>query len=92
MCQSLGCTLDELGDTLSSEEYALRLHYLTHWGSRPAMLMQAQLLALTFNINRSKDVEPMTVEDILPGCFGPKPEEQPATGADALAFIAEIGV
>ncbi len=51
----------------------------------------AQLLALTFNINRRDDVEPLTAEDFLPGCFGPKPPPKPATAADAAAFLRELG-
>lgn len=91
MCQSLGCTFEELGERLSSEEYALRLHYFQQWGAPAQLKVQAQLLALTFNIHRNQDAEPMTLEDVLPGRFGPPPEAKPATGADAFAFIAALG-
>lgn len=86
------CTLDELPDRISSAEYELRRYAFEQFGPRQQTLLLAQLLALMFNVNRASKTEPMTVEDLVPGIYGPPPDEQPAvpaTIADAFAFIPD---
>lgn len=88
----MGCTLDELGECMSSEEYSLRLYHREPFGQRTLLVLVAQLLAMTFNIHRGKDSQPMTVEDFLPSRIVPTEAPPAPTGfADVAAFLSEIG-
>jgi len=96
MAESLGCTLDELGDRISSAEYSLRLYYRDLYGRRTPTVLLAKLLALTFNLYRPEDRAPMTEDDLLPRLVDElsrpaAPASAPAaTGADLRAFLAEL--
>lgn len=89
MADALGCTLDELGDLMSAEEYALRVR-LHDEGRALSNQLLASLLAMTFNIHRPQNSRHMTASDWLPQRAAPQAPSAPATFADAQSFIADL--
>lgn len=76
---------------MSSAEYSLRLYHREPFGQRTLLVLVAQLLAMTFNIHRGKDSQPMTVEDFLPSRqMTPEAPPAPTGFADVAAFMAEL--
>lgn len=91
IAQSLGCTLDELGDRISSEEYSIRTFVRPPDGDRTVARLLAMLAAITFNIHRPKDAVPMKVDELLPPILrAEKPPEGPTRFDDVQAFLAEL--
>lgn len=90
MANDLGCTLGELGDRISSEEYSLRLRFQDGSRSLTNELI-AQLLAMFYNVYRAKNQPARQATDWLPQTPVMYFEQnRPTTGADAFAFIAEL--
>ncbi len=89
MADALGCTLGELGDLMSAEEYALRVRLHDEGRSLSNQLL-ASLLAMTFNIHRPQHSRHMTAADWLPERKAAETPNAPATFADAQSFLADL--
>lgn len=75
---------------MSSSEYAIRLFYRQPWGDRTVPQLLSKLLAFYYSVHKDKDSHPMTADDFLPSRKLREPE-QPASMADARAFIEGLG-
>lgn len=91
IAQSLGCSLDEIGERITSAEYSLRTFVRPPHGDRTVARLLAALVAITFNVNRPKDAAPMTEDELLPPILrAEKPPEGPTSFDDVQAFLAEL--
>lgn len=91
IAQSLGCSLDEIGDRITSAEYSLRTFVRPPDGDRTVARLLAMLTSITFNTYRPKDAEPMKVDELLPPILrAEKPQEGPTSFDDVQAFLAEL--
>ena len=68
LCELFGCTLDELGDRMSSEEYTKwqALYSVAPFGDLRADIRQAQLLLMVGSMFRSKTAAPLDVMQFMP--------------------------
>jgi len=78
---ALGCTVEELGERMSSSEFTEWAVFYAHdpWGEQRADWRTARLCELFYNAHRGRDAPALHVKDFMP----PPPFEQPADQAEA---------
>lgn len=85
LADNLGCTLEELGDRMSSEEYSIRRHFYfrSPIGTRQTNVLLADFLEMYYAIHKRADVAGRTAHQWL----------YPVTRATAVApsTFADIG-
>ena len=90
LSEILGCTLDELGDRMSSEEYTIRqyFYYNKPVGVRQLSVLVANLLEMFYSVHKRTDSAPRSTSSWLNPELLEVPEPKaPSTVKDLEGFI-----